>query len=310
MKPQHHHSPWHEGERALHAQIGAAEELEALGRLAIRAHMPPQHQRFYAALPFVAAGLVDPAGYPWATLLQGPPGFAQATAADQLQLSTAPDPADPAISSMRVGAPIGLLGIELQSRRRNRANGVIRQFDSHKLEVSVTQTMGNCPKYIQQRTPRTDAHSWAETDTTTQELSATSEQYRRAVRSADTFFVASYADNRGVREVDVSHRGGKPGFVAIDSQGNLTIPDYPGNRFFNTLGNIRQSHRAGLLFPHFETGGLIQLTGHAELLPALSDSASTRGAERHWRVRPTRIVLRQARLAHAWALQEASPFNP
>lgn len=63
----------------------------------------------------------------------------------------------------------------------------------------------------------------------------------------------------------VPARGGEPGFVRIDVAGTLTIPDYSGNRFFNTLGNLLVNPRAGLLFIDFAKGDLLQMTGHMEL---------------------------------------------
>src|ERR1700676_3920996 len=69
-------SPWHEGERALHERIGLAERMERAGRHSIRAAMPDQHRAFFAQLPFLLVGSVDDAGWPWLSLLSGPPGFA------------------------------------------------------------------------------------------------------------------------------------------------------------------------------------------------------------------------------------------
>src|SRR3546814_14766932 len=73
----------------------------------------------------------------------------------------------------------------------------------------------------------------------------------------------------GLREqgADVSHRGGRPGFVRVtedDGRSVLTIPDFSGNQFFNTLGNIAINPRAGLLFVDFATGDLLTLTGRSE----------------------------------------------
>ena len=59
---------------------------------------------------------------------------------------------------------------------------------------------------------------------------------------------------------DISHRGGRPGFVRVDGD-VLTIPDFRGNRYFNTLGNLIAEPRASLLFVDFETGDLLQLQG-------------------------------------------------
>src|SRR5215472_16934602 len=70
---------------------------------------------------------------------------------------------------------------------------------------------------------------------------------RDAIAAADTLFVAT---SGGAEGVDISHRGGKPGFVRID-QDTLTIPDFAGNRYFITLGNMLVDPRAALLFPDF-----------------------------------------------------------
>ena len=80
--------------------------------------------------------------------------------------------------------------------------------------------------------------------------------------------MASYVDADGdpaQRSVDVSHRGGKPGFVRIDGD-VLTIPDFAGNLHFNTLGNLLVNPRAGLLFIDFATGDLLQLSGTTGLV--------------------------------------------
>lgn len=87
--------------------------------------------------------------------------------------------------------------------------------------------------------------------------------------------------------MDISHRGGKPGFIRND-EGELTVPDFTGNRFFNTLGNILLTGRAGLIVPCFQTGDVLVLTGDAAVgLDEDSDVQSAEiGAERLWRMRP------------------------
>ena len=52
---------------------------------------------------------------------------------------------------MNDGAAIGLLGIDLRTRRRNRLNGVIRREGAAGFDVDVEQSYGNCPQYIQLR---------------------------------------------------------------------------------------------------------------------------------------------------------------
>ena len=101
-------------------------------------------------------------------------------------------------------------------------------------------------------------------------------------RQADTFFVASYVDHEdGDRAVDVSHRGGRPGFVRVEGN-RLTIPDYAGNLHFNTLGNLISNPRAGLLFVDFEQGNVLQVQGRAEVILDSPLIAAFEGAERIW----------------------------
>lgn len=159
-------------------------------------------------------------------------------------------------------------------------------------DISVGHSYGNCPKYIQKR----QVHFLRDPNTVSsappRESSVPDEPTRALVEQADTFFVASFIDLAEDRQVDVSHRGGLTGFVRIDGDGSLVIPDFAGNRFFNTLGNILLNPRTGLTFPDFATGGLLQMTGDAELLFEPLHGHAVEGAERYWRFHPRRTVWR------------------
>ncbi|MCX7079631.1 MAG: FAD-binding oxidoreductase, partial [Pseudomonas sp.] len=69
-------SPWHAGEKQLQAHVGVAERMEAFGPKVIRSYLPDQHRQFYQQLPFMLYGAVDADGNPWASILEGQPGFA------------------------------------------------------------------------------------------------------------------------------------------------------------------------------------------------------------------------------------------
>ena len=121
--------------------------------------------------------------------------------------------------------------------------------------------------------------------------------------------MASYADTpEGGRQVDISHRGGRPGFVRVDGD-VLTIPDFSGNRYFNTLGNLAANPRAGLLFIDFERGDTLQLSGPTELVLEGPEVASFEGAERLWRVRARRAVRRPGALALRWRFGDYAPTS-
>jgi ferredoxin-NADP reductase/predicted pyridoxine 5'-phosphate oxidase superfamily flavin-nucleotide-binding protein len=205
---------------------------------------------------------------------------------------------------MRDGEAVGLLGIELHTRRRNRVNGVIRATTGGLLHVAVDQSFGNCPQYIQRRDVAVirDPHEpFAGLVEASAGLDADA---RAAVEAADTFFVASYAERDGRRQVDVSHRGGKAGFVRVAEDGALTIPDFAGNLFFATLGNILLNGRAGLVFADFATGDLLQMTGDAAVVLSSPEIAAFQGAERLWTFRPRRVVRRRGALPLRWTFRQ------
>ncbi|MBB4186598.1 hypothetical protein GGE07_003257 [Sinorhizobium terangae] len=300
-------SPWHAGELALQTRSGVEARMDEIGRRVLRDHLIDQHREFYPLLPMVVLGAVDRDGDVWATLRAGRPGFLHAPDAHRLTVELAREPADPAEAGMEDGASLALLGVDLATRRRNRLNGTLSRHPRG-FDLSVGQSFGNCPKYIQLRKvqffrdpsePPMVPPAWSS------ELDAPA---RALIRQADTFFVATYADLPGSRQVDVSHRGGRAGFVDVGEDGWLTIPDFIGNRFFNTLGNIALNPRAGLVFPDFSTGGLLQMTGAAELLFDDPDGKPLEGAERYWRFRPRRIVWRPEALPIRYDFAEWSPF--
>ncbi|MDH5823569.1 pyridoxamine 5'-phosphate oxidase family protein [Luteimonas sp. RD2P54] len=301
-------SPFHAGELAIQRQLGVAERVDAFARKAVRDHMPDQHRTFFAQLPFLVAASVDRQGDPAVTLLAGRPGFAHSPDAGFLQIDCAPDPSDPVAEGWVPGEPVGLLGIELRTRRRNRMNGTLVQTGSGRLGVAVGQSFGNCPQYIHTRSMafvRDPAQPWHGDVESGQALD---EAARRMIAGADLFFVGSHVERgeRGARSVDASHRGGKPGFVRI--RGNrLSIPDFAGNLHFNTLGNFLLNPRAGLVFVDFATGDMLHLSGDVLLDFGAEEAATFQGAERLWHVDVRRWTRRKGAFPLRGRGGEASP---
>jgi uncharacterized protein len=166
------------------------------------------------------------------------------------------------------GAGVGLLGLEPHTRRRNRMNGRVLALGATGFEVGVLQSFGNCPKYIVARQPLVITDRVAEAP---RPLSAALDAQTLALlRRTDTLFIASasraapdQADGDGV---DVSHRGGPPGFVQVSPTAagwRLTLPDYLGNHLFNTLGNLLAWPHAGLLVVDPDSGDVLQLAADA-----------------------------------------------
>jgi predicted pyridoxine 5'-phosphate oxidase superfamily flavin-nucleotide-binding protein len=302
-------SPWHQGEVALQRTVGVDDSMNELGPRLIRKALPEQHRSFYPLLPFIAIGAVDPGGDVWATIRAGEPGFVQSPDPANLVIRSRSDPGDPAEAGLTVGGAVGLLGIDLSSRRRNRANGRIHRRDAAAFTVAVDQVFGNCPRYIQNRNytftrdPGQPAAGGASSS------NALDDRARTIIAGADTFFVASSELHDDVRHVDVSHRGGNTGFVRVGADGVLTIPDFSGNGFFNTLGNLLVNPKAGLVFIDFSTGDLLQMTGDAEVILQSPEIAAFDGAERLWRFKPRRVVYRPKGLPMRWSF-DISGWSP
>ena len=280
----HDHSPFHRGEKEIQQRLGVRDLIEGVGRRVVRDYLPEQHRAFYAQLPFLVAGTVDYAGRPWASILAGRPGFAHAPDQRRMTIDTSPLYADPLGENLKIGSDIGLLGIELPTRRRNRLNGRVSAADGPGFEVSVRQSFGNCPQYIQSRAitmlPAIDNPGRVRPVHRSDRFDHDS---RAMIGRADSFFIASaYSEDRrdSAQGVDVSHRGGNPGFVLVEDDTRLVFPDFAGNKHFNTLGNIALNPRVGLLFPDFHSGDLLYLTGRAEIIWDGPDRDAFEGAER------------------------------
>jgi len=295
---------FHSGEHAARTLAGVA-----IPNAAIRDWMPDRHRRFFASLPFLPVATARQDGMPVATILTGTPGFVGSPDPTTLRIAATPDPADPAAPWLASGAAVGILGIDLATRRRSRANGTLLAVDGDGLTVAVSQSFGNCPRYIQTRFWRAGA---AEAGPATV-LSGLDPAARAAVAAADTVFVASGSGaGGGVRGgMDISHRGGRPGFIAIDGE-TLTIPDYAGNRYFSTLGNLVLDPRAALLFVDWTDGSLLQLHGRVEIVwnavPGMPGTDPR--AERLWRLSVTGGYRRPCALPLRWFVAAAGSVPP
>lgn len=306
-------SPFHAGEQAMQTRTGVRERIEAFGRAALRDHMPDQHRELFAKLPTFLLGVQDAGGQPWATMLAGAPGFVSTPDACTLRIAARPAAGDPTAALLTPGASVGMLGLEPHTRRRNRVNGRVRAVDEAGFEVEVLQSFGNCPKYIHGRRSEPLARTAAPAMALGPELHEASQAL---LQRADTLFIASASGQRAAggrsEGVDVSHRGGRPGFIEVGHGPaglRLTLPDYPGNFLFNTLGNLMQWPRAGVLVIDYASGDLLQLAADATIAHELDAQALARwpGARRLLHLDVRSAWWRAAALPLRWTAPEAPP---
>ncbi|NVM74602.1 hypothetical protein FHW83_000362 [Duganella sp. SG902] len=294
-------TPFHAGELAIQERVGVRDHMAGAAAF-IRDFMPEQHRQFYASLPFFFLGALDASGQPWATMLADDPGFVSTPDERTLHIGGGGMLAgDPLEGQLRVGDHVGGLGLEPTTRRRNRVNGEIVAADEGGLRIAVTQSFGNCPQYIQHR-----QHSAAPDDGHKVQVLrgvALTAADRELIARADTFFIATANMNEDAgrgRGVDVSHRGGRPGFVRIDDERTLTSPEFVGNFFFNTLGNVNEYPRAGLLFIDFERGDMLHIAVDAEIIWDGPQLQAFAGAERLLRFHVREVVRNVAALPFRW----------
>lgn len=290
--------PFHEDE--LRAQALAGQRAT---RAAIRPSMPDQHREFFPLLRYLFTATLDEVGAPLASVVSGPAGFVRSPDPTTLLVAAMPSDGDPAADGFAAGRPIGLLGLDLTTRRRNRANGYIQAVDTRGLAIIVRESFGNCAQYIQTRTPVPHPRS----NVVVEPLSDLDDRARSLIGSSDTFFVASRAREALGTEgrLDISHRGGRPGFVTVERD-TLVIPDFRGNRYFNTLGNLLGDPRAGLLFIDFDSGEVLQLQGKASIGWTAPNSEAF-GAQRSWRLSIERGWRRRAAFPFDWTFGEYAP---
>jgi len=300
---------FHEGEQRVRNRAHLHEPVLDTQNY-FRMFMPAQHRELFEKLPFVVIAALDNDDQPWATLLEGSPGFVAALDETHLRLHATLPAGDRLAAWLQAGAHIGLLGIEPQTRRRNRANGVIEQVTSAYLDVQVLQSFGNCPKYIQART--VEYGPTRQLTPQARRIAASDPIFISVIDQADTFFIASaHPCTRDAQRpeygIDVSHRGGQAGFVQRHGD-TLLVDDYVGNTFFNTLGNLELNPRAGLLFVDMQVGALLQVAVRTEIewLTTLPADRKATNRRLHFHVEDAWYLAERSALQ--WGAAQLSPF--
>ena len=282
----------------------AAQELagQRAGRAAIRPFMPEQHRAFFPLLPYLFTATLDADGAPVASMLWGPAGFVHSPDPVTLRIDALPSaairppaasrPASRSACSASTSPRGGATAPTAASQRSTTASP--SRSSRASATARSTSRRGRRRRTRERRTPR-------------EALSALDDAARRRDRDGRHLLRRQPLARRHRRDggLDISHRGGRPGFVAVRGD-TLVVPDFRGNRFFNTLGNLLGDPRAGLLFIDFATGDLLQLQGTATIDWTAPDGprarSGWRSVERGWRRRgraALRLDVRRLRADHA-----------
>lgn len=298
-------SKFHAGELEVQARAGVRDTARRVAGV-IRSTMPPTAQEFLRSQQMVVMSTVDSHGRVWASILTGKPGFIQAVDERTLRIDAEPVSGEPLSENLKTGDEIGVLVIELSTRRRMKVKGKAELLQKRGIYVHAERVYALCPKYIQARVVVADPAE-SRVGHRIQRLENLSEKQRNWIAKADTFFIASFHPETGA---DASHRGGYPGFVTVLNENKLVFPDYSGNNMFNTLGNISANPNAGLLFIDFERGNTLQFTGKAQVIWDNDRVAEFAGAERLVEFDVERGIEIAGAIPLRWEFLGYSPFNP
>ena len=121
------------------------------------------------------------------------------------------------------------------------------------------------------------------------------------------FVVIASCDGEGA--MDASPRGGAPGFVKAVGNGTLLIPDSPGNNRLDTLQNIVQTGRIGLLFFLPGVDESLRVNGQAVLSTDDADLDLCTEPKRRPKL-VIRVTVTAAYLHCAKALMRSSLWDP
>lgn len=244
---------FHSGELEAQRRAGVEDLAGRVGRI-IDSTISAAAAHFLVQRPFVVTSTSRSDGRVHASILTGPPGFAQAV--DPSTITLRPRGGDLAVVRDDIRAPgtLGLLAIDFATRRRVRMNGMA-VVSGEEIRLTTREVYANCPQYIHAHEDVTLSPSLVTSAT------GLDERQRALIASADTFFIASLHPERGA---DASHRGGEPGFITT-TPSSVSWLDYPGNNMFNTLGNLLVNDRCSLLFVDFARNGSLRIDGRASI---------------------------------------------
>lgn len=297
-------SSYHEGEQAVQRRSG--EGHARWGSPMFGPEIPRGFVPFLAAQRMLIVGGPDADGAVWCSILTGDVGFATAVDEVTVLIDAVPVPGDPLDAALAEERDLGVLAVELEYRRRVRLNGRVRR-SGRGLLLRTEQVLGNCPKYIQSRSVVAQADDPPAEVGRAQWSTQLTPAQQDWVAGADTFFIASHSPSHGA---DASHRGGGPGFVTVVDARRLVWPDYLGNSFYMTLGNIELNPVCGLLFVDWQRGDTLQLTGRARIDWDPARAEVVPDARRLVEFEADRVVHIPAACPLRWQLRSSSPVNP
>lgn len=299
---------FHSGERTVHDLLGVQKIANSASTM-IQQTLPKKFMNFLNGQNSFVMSSMDQRGRVWSSFLAGNPGIIQAIEADIVKINTKINEGDPLFLNILQHKEVGILVIDFASRIRIRINGKVSiVYPDGNFEIKIEQVFGNCPKYIQAR--RFEYKAVEEiVNKKLHPRNTLNKKQQNWISESDTFIIASASSEE---KMDISHRGGMPGFVHVINEKTIIFPDYAGNMLFNTLRNIVQNPNVGLLFFDFNTGGTLQTTGEASIIWNIDKDILSKfpGAQRLVQFQIIEVHEAPCYESYNWEFLNYSTFNP
>ncbi|KAF2802832.1 uncharacterized protein BDZ99DRAFT_401048 [Mytilinidion resinicola] len=328
--------PWSSGEERMHQLLHVPDQDNPTSSL-----LTPQASFLLQRAPLLAVGTVDDHGRPWATIWGGEPGFSQSLGSSIMGTRTIVDRKnDPVVQiligdrddgeivkSEGPGRMVAGLTIDLVTRKRVKIYGrmVAAALDAMEksdddqgdadnstsgqiqLVVRIEQSLGNCPKYLNKKDIRPSPVA--------SELLSRSANLpihaMKLLQKSDLFFISSANADY---DMDTNHRGGPPGFVRVlrndDGGAELVYPEYSGNRLYQTLGNLLTNPVAGVVFPDFDSGAVLYVTGTTEVVVGSAAAELLPRSNLVVKIKIVEALYVQKGLPFRGTTGDFSPYNP
>ncbi|MBX3072691.1 pyridoxamine 5'-phosphate oxidase family protein [Candidatus Obscuribacterales bacterium] len=301
--------PFHEGELDIQERTGER-DIAMMNSVAVKSEILGGALNFIDRQPLIVVASEDSNGDLWASMLFGKPGFMHAPSTRELHIDLTQSvgiEGDPLLTNISDDRRVGTLLIELDTRRRLKINGRVSIHTEEQLLIAVEESFPLCPKYIQRRKVRLPDDKNAILTTSLARGTTLGAEEIALIKSSDTMFAAT-SNPEG--NLDISHRGGKQGFVSVVDGKQLRVPDFPGNSMFNSFGNLQLNDKTGVIILDFAARQSLQISGRAAVLLDQEDpNGETGGTNRFWTLD---IEHWQRATIPALELEfiDASPFNP
>jgi predicted pyridoxine 5'-phosphate oxidase superfamily flavin-nucleotide-binding protein len=324
--------PWHKGEQQMHKLLHVPDMDNPTAGM-----LTPQAMFMLQRASLLAVGTLDSQNRPWTSLWGGHTGFTESLGGGIIGTRTIVDGTnDPVVQALVGGAEKGEmkqgdqkmvsgLTIDLMTRKRVKlfgrmiagtveevdveyedgtapADGAPDKQDQIQLITKIEQSLGNCPKYLNQY----ELRPALVTSKVLSQGPALSPEAKALIQKADMFFLTSSVED----DMDTNHRGGPPGFVRVLSDTEIVYPEYSGNRLYQSLGNLLVNPMIGLTLPDYETGDVLYITGTVDVLVESEAAALLPGSNLAVKIKIDEARLVQGGLPFRGVRRIPSPYNP